>query len=203
MDEQDRLDNLLDRALATFTPANARPGLEDRIRARIAADTPSTQGQIAHPWRWIWAAGFAVAAAILVLAVVLRIHPRTTTNLPTTAHTLPARPVPKPPQVLPRPVAAHNPAKLRGGPRHAPPEQAKMLKHGPELQRGPSQQQLIAQVLASSPQAFALMARAQKPSGVDPDKPIEIRPLPDDPIVIAPIEIKPLEDSSAETGGRF
>jgi hypothetical protein len=85
---------------------------------------------------------------------------------------------------------------------HAEPRRD-LAKKQEALPRGPSQEELIAKVMASSPQAFALMAESQKAASDAPEKPIEIRPLPDDPIVIAPIEIKPLDDSSAATGGRF
>ncbi len=194
--DDDPMDSLLDRALATYAPT-ARAGLEDRIRARIATEPSPAPRPAAHSWRWIWAAGLAVAAAILLLAVVLRIHPRSTPNLPTTAHTLPEHPVPQPPQVSPQPVAVHNTVKPPISPH-------RRQENKPEvLPRGPSQEELIAELMAKSPGAVALMARAHQPPGLDPDKPIEIRPLPDDSIVIAPIEIKPLQDSSAESGGKF
>ena len=36
-DEDDKLDGLIDRALVSYTPQEARPGLEQRILASVAA----------------------------------------------------------------------------------------------------------------------------------------------------------------------
>jgi len=60
------------------------------------------------------------------------------------------------------------------------------------LERGPSQEQLIAELMANNPGAIAVMARGQNPAGNDPDKPIEIRPLEDKPLEIEPIQINHL-----------
>jgi hypothetical protein len=63
----------------------------------------------------------------------------------------------------------------------------------------PTQQQLIAQLLANGPEAIASLARAQEQQ----EKPIEIQPLNDDELIIEPIRITPMDDNSAEPGGTF
>ncbi len=60
-DEIYRLDTLMDRALASYTPAEPRPGLEQRILASVAA---ASQPRIAS-WRPVW----ALAAAVTLVAV--------------------------------------------------------------------------------------------------------------------------------------
>jgi hypothetical protein len=68
----------------------------------------------------------------------------------------------------------------------------------------PTQQQLIAQLLANNePGAIAALARDLARDNDKLDKPIDIQPLPDDPIVIEPIKITPINNNPAEPGDRF
>jgi anti-sigma-K factor RskA len=61
-DELDPLDNLIDAALTSYTPQAARPGLERRILASVAA-----AGRPAA-WRWpLW----ALSGAVVLLAAAL------------------------------------------------------------------------------------------------------------------------------------
>jgi hypothetical protein len=61
--ENDRLDNLMDRALASYTPTQPRSGLEQRILASVASASRR------HTWAWrtVW----ALAAAATLLAVIV------------------------------------------------------------------------------------------------------------------------------------
>ncbi|MGA2560811.1 MAG: hypothetical protein ABSF17_14125 [Terracidiphilus sp.] len=188
------LEALLDRGLATYTPANARDGLEDRVRARIAAEPVPVQGSDVRSWRWIWAGGIAVAAALLIFGVLHLVIHRAPV-LPNTAHTAPVHPAVQQP-VAPRPMLAVESTRAHVGRRLT------STKKPEALERGPSQEQLIAELMANNPGAIAVMARGQNPAGNDPDKPIEIRPLEDKPLEIEPIQIKPLDESPATTGGR-
>jgi hypothetical protein len=63
-DEDDPLDSLIDRALASYTPRESRPGLEYRILASLTAERA--------PWfsRWRPAGILAAAALLLILAAI-------------------------------------------------------------------------------------------------------------------------------------
>lgn len=199
--EQDPSDSFIDRALASYTPANARPGLEDRVRARIAAAEQETDLKPAvFSWRWVWASGIVLAAVLLLLGV-LRFTPHRRPSPLATAHTAPAPRAPQQVNASPQ-LAATQIAKLRTGIHHGSARTPNAPQRGPALQRGPSQQQLIAQLLANNPGAIAIMARDQDRSSNDPDKPIELSPIQDKPLEIEPIQIKPLDESPAPTGGR-
>jgi len=58
----DRLDTLIDRALASYTPAEPRPGLEQRILASVAAAS--------RPRSWGWKPAWAWVAAATLIAIV-------------------------------------------------------------------------------------------------------------------------------------
>ena len=60
-DENVQLDTLIDRALASYTPAEPRPGLEQRILASVAAAS--------RPRTWGWRPAWALAAAVALVAV--------------------------------------------------------------------------------------------------------------------------------------
>jgi hypothetical protein len=63
--------------------------------------------------------------------------------------------------------------------------------------RQPTQQQLIAQLLANGPETVASLARLAE----EQDKPIEIKPIAAGQLVIEPITITPIEDNPADPGG--
>jgi hypothetical protein len=60
-DEVDPLESLIDRALASYTPRETRPGLEYRILASVTAERPF--------WFFGWRPAMALAAAALLLAL--------------------------------------------------------------------------------------------------------------------------------------
>lgn len=67
--QQDELDRLLDTALAGYSSEEPRPGLEQRVLARIqAADTPRSFG-----WRWVLA--IPALASLLLLVPLFRVKP--------------------------------------------------------------------------------------------------------------------------------
>jgi hypothetical protein len=55
-------DSLIDRALASYTPAEARPGLEQRILASVSSAS--------RPRTWSWRPAWALAAAAALIAIV-------------------------------------------------------------------------------------------------------------------------------------
>jgi hypothetical protein len=91
-DEHDLMDQLLDSSLASYTPAAARPGLEQRILASVAAAGES------RSWSWMPLAALAAAALVAVVAISLTFKPARS-NLavlhpPAAAHLSQAAPAP-------------------------------------------------------------------------------------------------------------
>jgi len=68
----DELDSLMERALASYTPQEARPGLEPRILASVAAASRVRR----RGWNWkpLWALATAAAlVAVIAIPVVFRL----------------------------------------------------------------------------------------------------------------------------------
>jgi len=187
--QPDNLDWLLDRALAAYTPPSPRPGLEDRVRARLAAAAASPRSQMQFSLPRPWAIAAVLAVAVLILAVLLRPHPPAVQeHQASVQHNPPPPRVPAPAST--RPSAPPQPSHHKSIPRTAPP----VLNPGQ-----PSQERLIAQLLANAPEAIASLARVE----LQQDKPIEIQPLPAVPLVIEPLRISPIDDNPADPGGSF
>jgi hypothetical protein len=186
--EQDDLDALLDRALANYTPAHPRLGLEDRVRARLNSAAGSVHSRERIPMFWVWA-GAAVFVAVLLVGLTLLPHARLAPPDHATGPAGPSTPTIQLPDRHPAIALAHASSKRQAS-----------RTHPPRLtSRQPSQQQLIAQLLTNGPEAIASLARNDDKL----DKPINIQPLPDDPLVIEPIKITSIDDNAAETGGKF
>jgi len=189
--EQDDLDALLERALASYTPAHPRQGLEDRVRARLNSAAGSAHSRERIPMLWAWASATALVAVVLA-GLTLRPHARSApadlAAVPP-GPSIPTNPTIQIPDRHPAKALVHPPSKLPAR-RTQPPRMTP---------RQPSQQQLIARLLANGPEAIASLARDDDKL----DKPINIQPLPDDPLVIEPIKIKSIDDNTAEPGGKF
>jgi hypothetical protein len=65
-------DDLLERALASYTPVSPRAGLEGRMLARLAAAEEPARRRAFAFWPWVWGATGAVAAAIVLTVVLFR-----------------------------------------------------------------------------------------------------------------------------------
>jgi hypothetical protein len=70
MAEQDSIDKLLERALGEYSATSARVGLEERVLARLEAESESRR-----KLRWWWIAVPALAALVMV-AVLVAWRPR-------------------------------------------------------------------------------------------------------------------------------
>jgi len=194
------LDIQLDRALATYTPAEPRPGLEERILASLAANTASNSAKSAsilvhRPLVWAIAVSLLVAASIT--AFLLR-HPSPSQNnrqiiaqsnpplhLPDPiAHSH----VPQPATVLPaRKLLAHSiPGRVSAGNISRQPIPA----HDP-LRLTPQERELarLAQLITSDPNAAASLIRLQ----ANTDKPLETAPIRVEPLTIKEINILPID----------
>jgi hypothetical protein len=154
--------------------------LEDRITARLAAAAPTSVAS----WQWLfWPA--AIAATAILLAVLPRIHtpaiPRTQSEVARNSTQ---------PNILPTPPLPHsrslsiNPEKTTRIDPHA-------------ASRIPTQEQLIARLLARDPEALASLSSVAE----EQEKPIEIKPLTIEPLVVEPIPINPIEVNRAEDNG--
>jgi len=185
--QPDPLDDLLDRALATYTPPLPPPGWEERLQARLAA----VQAPLRRPrpvLRWLWVPSAALAASAILAVFLLRVHaPAVRPNLATNQSPAASPSVPAPLNPLPTaaPQAAHvlplHPAAVS---RLTPP-------------RPTEQQILIAQLLAKAPEAVASLARADD----EQEKPLTFQLIPSDPLVIEPIQIPSIDDNpDAPTG---
>jgi hypothetical protein len=70
--EKDKhLDELLDSALAHYSAAWPRPGLETRILAEMR-EAEATAAAAWHSWRWLWGGAIAAAAALLIVLLAGR-----------------------------------------------------------------------------------------------------------------------------------
>jgi hypothetical protein len=183
------LDKLIDRALASYTPQEARPGLEQRILASVAsASRPRPRG---WNWRPVWALA-AAAALVAVLTVPLVFKP--------------ARPEIA---VVHRPAEAGVESFSQAAPAFASPAQ-NMLNRGSRRshaaghdplptqfgQPRPTREELLlARFAAQEPELMEALAKS-KP---DLDAPVAFPAIPDNPIVIESVEMKPITIAPIET----
>jgi hypothetical protein len=180
-EEIDHRDSLIDRALASYTPA-ARPGLEQRIVASLAAQ--GNQDRRLWHSRPIW----QFAAVVLLVAVApipfwLRHNHSGVAMVRHPAIEVARNPTLNQPALAPPAQLALNSHARR---KAAAVRIARLEQFGlPRLTR---EERLMVRFAAREPEMMAALIA----STPDLDAPIEIAPIPDDPIVIPPIEIKPI-----------
>ena len=170
------LDRALDRALASYTSAAPIPGLENRIRARLAEEAahPERRHFLFFGWGWADVAGFA--AAVVLAAVLVHFHAQVDSgNLAGGLETQRAAPSAEP-HLAASPPRFHRP--------HAVPAAASRQRPIGIMQR-----QLIAQLMAGGPETIASLARAAEEEA----QPIALKPIAADPLVIEPIRIAPID----------
>jgi hypothetical protein len=187
-DEDDKLDGLMDRALASYTPQEARLGLEQRILASVASATrPRPRG-----WNWkpVWALAGAALVAALAVSLIFK----------------PSRPEIA---VVHRPAAAGAEHLPQVAPAFALPAQ-RMLNRGSRRSHAAGRVPLPTQFGRPRPtREELLMARfaAQEPESMealatskpDLDAPVAIPAIPDHPIAIESVEMKPITIAPIET----
>jgi hypothetical protein len=188
LDKPGKLDALIDRALASYTPQEARPGLEQRILASVAA--ASRQRPRGWNWRPVWA--LAGAALVVALAVSLVFKPSrpeiAVVHRPATAGAEHS------PQVTPVLASPTQSALNRGSQRsHAPGRVPLPTQFG---QPRPTKEELLmARLAAQEPELMEALAKS-KP---DLDAPVAMAAIPDNPIVIESVEMKPIAIAPIET----
>jgi hypothetical protein len=197
-DANDPLDRLIDEALASYTPQQARPGLEQRVLSSIASAANETSP---HPSRLSWNPAWLFAALALLLAVAaipvwLRSgHPQITAvrraAAPQAEHS---------PLVATAAAAAAAPPSSTQralNPRSRRTDAVARLPLQPQFGRpSPTREELLMALFATQePEMVAALVKS-KPDLDAPITiaPITIAPIPDDPIPDNPIEIKPIPD---------
>lgn len=173
-EQHEKLDEILDKALAAYGQAEPRMGLEARVLARL--EEAKTSPARAWWWKWAW----APAAALLLAGGLYLARPHT--PLPT-APSVAGKPVapavtaaqPEAPAVI-----AAAPAKPRVRPRVAPKvaEAAARQPQFPAPQPPSEQEKLLLAYVRTQPQAAAQQAQAAAaPLAEMKIKPLEFEPL--------------------------
>ena len=177
---QNNLESLIDRALASYTPRAARPGLEQRILAAVAADS----SQRVRSWKPVWA--FA-AVLLLLAAVAIPLWIRPDRPPITIARRAPVGQVENSPQTRP-PISSSMQNTLHSGLRRASATVNLPLPTQFGQPRPTQEELLMARFAAREPELLDALAKS-KP---DLDAPIPINPIPDNPVTTEPVEMKPI-----------
>ncbi len=166
-DENRRLDRWLDTALKQYGDAARRPGLEERVLARVR--TEQEQDGAARRWRWpvlaLAVAAAVVAAIFLLQRPQIRRHQQTATTRPQLA--LPNTQS-KAEASLPVPSAA-SPRRRRdhGRPNQAAADEVQAFTSAPKRDQFPSpaplnaQEQMLAYYVNEYRERAVMVARAQ------------------------------------------
>ncbi len=196
-------DHLLDHALTTYTEAEPRLGLEQRILHQVAAKT-SPDRAIDREWtgsRWAW---LTVAISAAMLATIL-IYPHARPSSANTASIGPNPPAPhrntsiaphteiEPDQIqaVQRSSATHSDFRRVSRPTHSEPVHEQDVAR---LELTP-QEKLLAQFVSTHRNEALTIARMQahldRPIAVPAleVQPIQLSPIADHPIVIAPLKM--------------
>jgi hypothetical protein len=179
--ENDGLESLMDRALASYTAQEARPGLERRILASVAAASrPRPRGWSWKPV-WVLAAGAALLA-VMAIPVVFR-SPRP--EIAVVQH--PAARVERSAQAAPA-LLAPTPSSLNRGSRRSHAAGRVPLPTQFGQPRLTNEELLMARFAAKEPELMEALAKS-KP---DLDAPVAMAAIPDHPIAIESVEMKPI-----------
>ncbi len=173
-DPQVNIDDLIDLALRAYTPEAQRPGLENRILARLA-DEPARR----PAWfSWLTIGAIATTAATVLILFLLRLpRPSAPQNIATVQREMPAQQL-SAPEAIQTDSAAHT--RFSRVTRRVTSATAR-------------REAWFAYLRTCGPQSNTRWSETS-------DEPIEIKPIANDPIVIEPIKIKPIENNPAETG---
>ena len=180
--EKDNLDNLIDQALTSYTSRAARPGLEKRILAVVAAEG-SPRAHV-RSWKPVW----AFAAVLLLLtagSIPLWIRPGPLQV--TVARRAPAGRVEYSPQAKPA-LGSSMKRPLHRVSRRASAAVSLPLPTQFGQPRPTKEELLMARLAAKEPELADVLAKS-KP---DLDAPVTITAIPDNPVATEPVEMKPI-----------
>ena len=167
-------DEILDKALANYSHAEPRLGLEGRVLARLDEEKQSP----ARVWKWAWA---PAAAALLIAGGLYLARPRTQAPPAVAEQPAPPRTTATKPELPPIQAAQARPRSAR---RAAPAPQvtaAAKLSQFPAPQPLSEQDRLLLAYVRSQPQAAAQQARTSgQPMAEIKIDPLEIPPLEPD-----------------------
>jgi hypothetical protein len=185
--DDERMDNLIDRALVRYTPLAPRAGLEQRILASLAA-------RDCRPRWWQWKSAWALAAGVLLLvsvAIFARLH--SAQPQITIARREPVVQQQQPPQqrvaIASTELSTH---RLRVSRSQAAKRQATQPQFG--VPRVTREEQLLARLAAEEPELFADLSKEKH----DPAAPITIAPITINAMAAKTVEIQPIEVAPIE-----
>lgn len=174
-DGMDRLDQIIDQALESYTEREPRAGLEQRVLSRIAAAETERGG-----FRWGWKPVWALSAVVVLLAVVAipvwfrMVQPETAMVHSPEIH---------------RPAVAGVRPSLQAAPLAAHPARRTLASRG---RVGIDETAMLEGAANAKPEPMERVnfaAIAEKPQANEPDT---LKPIMLNPITIAPIQIRAL-----------
>lgn len=194
MPERDDLDRLIDSELAHY--AEPRPGLEQRILARVDAAS-STRSSLSHAWRQ-WALVGAIAIALVLSFSIPRFMHRETST-PTAHLAIPERaPAAEAKAVAPEPNAQFRPSPEAANTAHHV-ARAPRSNRIPEKTRHP-RLDIFPAPQPLSPQEQTLVAIATAQSASARESLMASQQRLDAPLQISAIEIPPI--TAPDEGGK-
>ena len=184
-DRNDKLDSLIDEALAGHTPRAERLGLEQRVFASIAS---AELGPSPHPHWWNWKLTGALAACVILLAVAIPTWIGSRRPQITATRRIPASRAESSPRSRTALMPSTRPTQqIRSRQTLAAVQPSEPPQFG--LPRPTKEALLMARFVAQEPEWAAALVQSE----TDLDAPIAIKPIPDNPINTKPIEIKPIK----------
>ena len=176
---RDTLDSMLDDALACYSGAEPLAGLEERVLHRVRASELTRR----RPFRWVCA--FALAAALVLVAIVMK-TPRYATPKPGEIARTEIPPLAGPAANVEQPRIASQQRHSRVAARRAPsPSSLPKQEHFPAPAPLTSEERALRSFVERDP------AEAQQVFA-------QLRKRTNDPIEIQPIQIAPLQIDGAQ-----
>ena len=194
--DPEHFDNLLDRALETYSSNEPRYGLEERILARTTAGTNTQRRPVFGRPAWLWLS--AMAAAVVIIAVLLYpngkrqsapgSNPRSNTFAKTQLPPTPVIHAPDVPHAVPSAIhASRNPRR----PAQTPPQPATPSYGSTQPTRDDL---LLARLAMQHPSLAAELAKLPTSSST----PIAVSAIPNQPIAMPAIQVKEITVATVE-----
>ena len=180
----DDFDHLLDRALTSYTEAEPRSGLEQRILHQVAAETSLSQATD-RKWarfKWAWLAVAAVSGTLTAILFYPQPRPRTVILSQNPLNQNSPKPAPASPiaSLTSMPIRVRHRRSLG---RAVPTEPSVALLEPT------TQEKLLAKFVSEHRGEALTVAKAQAAL----DQPIAVRPLDVHPIHVQPIPVQPIQ----------
>ncbi len=178
--ERDEFDALLDDALRSYSGAEPRFGLEERIVRRVRVEGGAPR-RVAWFRRWYALMPAAAGALVLLVVVLVRFGHQSLQSDPA----MPARPGPQVAKVAPAPVTPMAPARMEPVTRRAVKRTALVKEAVPKRPMFPDsapmtdEERALVRLVTSYPQQAAAMVKETPERGIEPlhFEAIRIEPL--------------------------